>query len=285
MLATAQIFDVNESNLSQLVEQSMNIPVVFYFWSAQSPHCHELTGTLDKLANEYAGLFVLAKVNCDEQPSVAAQFGLRAIPTVYLLQNGQPVDGFQGPQPEEFVRDMLSRALPKPEEINASQAAELMAEGKTAEALPLLKEAHQLAPKNSDITLLYAEALIALNQLDEAQTLLDSVPLQDKDSRYQGLVSQIDLQRQAADTPEIQQLQQSFAADPENTALAIQLALKLHEVSRNEEALALLFSFLKTDLSAADGAMKKTMMDIMSAMGTGDALASQYRRKMYSLLY
>ncbi|MEI9598768.1 co-chaperone YbbN [Moellerella wisconsensis] len=285
MLATAQIFDVNESNLSQLVEQSMNIPVVFYFWSAQSPHCHELTGTLDKLANEYAGLFVLAKVNCDEQSSVAAQFGLRAIPTVYLLQNGQPVDGFQGPQPEEFVRDMLSRALPKPEEINASQAAELMAEGKTAEALPLLKEAHQLAPKNSDITLLYAEALIALNQLDEAQTLLDSVPLQDKDSRYQGLVSQIDLQRQAADTPEIQQLQQSFAADPENTALAIQLALKLHEVSRNEEALALLFSFLKTDLSAADGAMKKTMMDIMSAMGTGDALASQYRRKMYSLLY
>ncbi len=285
MLATAQIFDVNESNLSQLVEQSMNIPVVFYFWSAQSPHCHELTGTLDKLANEYAGLFVLAKVNCDEQPSVAAQFGLRAIPTVYLLQNGQPVDGFQGPQPEEFVRDMLSRALPKPEEINASQAAELMAEGKTAEALPLLKEAHQLAPKNSDITLLYAEALIALNQLDEAQTLLDSVPLQDKDSRYQGLVSQIDLQRQAADTPEIQQLQQSFAADPENTALAIQLALKLHEVSRNEEALALLFSFLKTDLSVADGAMKKTMMDIMSAMGTGDALASQYRRKMYSLLY
>lgn len=285
MLATAQIFDVNESNLSQLVEQSMNIPVVFYFWSAQSPHCHELTGTLDKLANEYAGLFVLAKVNCDEQPSVAAQFGLRAIPTVYLLQNGQPVDGFQGPQPEEFVRDMLSRALPKPEEINASQAADLMAEGKTAEALPLLKEAHQLAPKNSDITLLYAEALIALNQLDEAQTLLDSVPLQDKDSRYQGLVSQIDLQRQAADTPEIQQLQQSFAADPENTALAIQLALKLHEVSRNEEALALLFSFLKTDLSAADGAMKKTMMDIMSAMGTGDALASQYRRKMYSLLY
>ncbi|UNH23565.1 co-chaperone YbbN [Moellerella wisconsensis] len=285
MLATAQIFDVNESNLSQLVEQSMNIPVVFYFWSAQSPHCHELTGTLDKLANEYASLFVLAKVNCDEQPSVAAQFGLRAIPTVYLLQNGQPVDGFQGPQPEEFVRDMLSRALPKPEEINASQAAELMAEGKTAEALPLLKEAHQLAPKNSDITLLYAEALIALNQLDEAQTLLDSVPLQDKDSRYQGLVSQIDLQRQAADTPEIQQLQQSFAADPENTALAIQLALKLHEVSRNEEALALLFSFLKTDLSAADGAMKKTMMDIMSAMGTGDALASQYRRKMYSLLY
>lgn len=285
MLATAQIFDVNESNLSQLVEQSMNIPVVFYFWSAQSPHCHELTGTLDKLANEYAGLFVLAKVNCDEQPSVAAQFGLRAIPTVYLLQNGQPVDGFQGPQPEEFVRDMLSRTLPKPEEISASQAAELMAEGKTAEALPLLKEAHQLAPKNSDITLLYAEALIALNQLDEAQTLLDSVPLQDKDSRYQGLVSQIDLQRQAADTPEIQQLQQSFAADPENTALAIQLALKLHEVSRNEEALALLFSFLKTDLSAADGAMKKTMMDIMSAMGTGDALASQYRRKMYSLLY
>nr|WP_314263222.1 co-chaperone YbbN [uncultured Moellerella sp.] len=285
MLANAQIFDVNETNLHQLVEQSMNMPVVFYFWSAQSPHCQELHVTLDKLANEYAGLFILAKVNCDVEQNVAAQFGLRSIPTVYLLQQGQPVDGFQGPQSEDAIRAMLAAVLPRPEELKATQASELMANGDFLNALPLLKEANQLAPKNSEITFLLAETLIELNQLDEAQTLLDTVPMQDKDSRYQGLIAQIDLQKQAADTPEIQQLQQTFAAEPENTELAIQLALKLHEVNRNEEALSLLFSFLKTDLNAGDGAMKKTMMDIMSAMGTGDAIANQYRRKIYSLLY
>ncbi|ELZ5941274.1 MULTISPECIES: co-chaperone YbbN [Providencia] len=285
MQAFAQIIDVNEQNLHQVVEQSMQIPVMFYFWSAQSPHCQELGATLDKIANDYAGLFILARVNCDVEQNVAAQFGLRAIPTVYVLQEGRPVDGFQGPQPEEVVLEILSRVLPSPEELKAAQAAELIAEGKHQEALPLLKEAHQLNAKNSEITLLLAETQIQLNQVDEAETTLSSVPMQDQDSRYQGLLAQIELLRQAADTPEIQQLQQQFEADPSNAALAVQLALKLHEVNRNEEALEILLNFLKKDLSAGEGAVKKTMMDIMSAMGTGDAVASKYRRQVYSLLY
>ena len=285
MLANAQIIDINETNLHQVIEQSMTLPVMFYFWSPRSPHCQDLGLTLDKIAGEYAGLFILAKVNCDEEQMVASQFGLKAIPTVYILQNGRPVDGFEGPQPEEVVLEMLSRVLPSPEELKAAQAAELLAEGKAQEALPLLKEANQINPKNSDITLLLAETQISLNLTDEAQTTLATVPMQDKDSRYQGLIAQIDLLKQAADTPEIQQLQQDFNQNPENTTLAVQLALKLHEVNRNEEALELLLAFLKKDLNAGDGAVKKTMMDIMSAMGTGDSLASKYRRQVYSLLY
>ena len=281
----AQIIDINETNLHQVIEQSMNLPVMFYFWSPRSPHCQEFGTMLEKIANDYAGLYILAKVNCDEEQMIASQFGLKAIPTVYVLQNGRPVDGFEGPQPEEVVLEILSRVLPSPEELKAAQAAELIAEGKTQEALPLLKEAHQLNPKNSDITLLLAETQINLKLVDDAQTTLDVVPLQDKDSRYQGLIAQIELLKQAADTPEIQQLQDEFNQDPQNTTLAVQLALKLHEVNRNEEALEMLFSFLRKDLGAGDGAVKKTMMDIMSAMGTGDAIASKYRRQMYSLLY
>ena len=281
----AQIIDINENNLHQVIEQSMNLPVMFYFWSPRSPHCQEFGSMLEKIANDYAGLYILAKVNCDEEQMIASQFGLKAIPTVYVLQNGRPVDGFEGPQPEEVVLEILSRVLPSPEELKAAQAAELIAEGKTQEALPLLKEAHQLNPKNSDITLLLAETQINLKLVDDAQTTLDVVPLQDKDSRYQGLIAQIELLKQAADTPEIQQLQDEFNQDPQNTTLAVQLALKLHEVNRNEEALEMLFSFLRKDLGAGDGAVKKTMMDIMSAMGTGDAIASKYRRQMYSLLY
>lgn len=281
----AQIIDINETNLHQVIEQSMNLPVMFYFWSPRSPHCQEFGSMLEKIANDYAGLYILAKVNCDEEQMIASQFGLKAIPTVYVLQNGRPVDGFEGPQPEEVVLEILSRVLPSPEELKAAQAAELIAEGKIQEALPLLKEAHQLNPKNSDITLLLAETQINLKLVDDAQTTLDVVPLQDKDSRYQGLIAQIELLKQAADTPEIQQLQDEFNQDPQNTTLAVQLALKLHEVNRNEEALEMLFSFLRKDLGAGDGAVKKTMMDIMSAMGTGDAIASKYRRQMYSLLY
>lgn len=285
MLANAQIIDINETNLHQTIEQSMSMPVMFYFWSPRSPQSLEFTGMLERIAQDYAGLFILAKVNCDEEQMIASQFGLKGVPTVYILQNGRPVDGFEGPQPEDVVLQMLSRVLPSPEELKAAQAAELVAEGKLQDALPLLKEANQLAPKNSDITLLLAEVQIGLHLIDDAEALLATVPIQDKDSRYQGLVAQIELAKKAADTPEIQQLIQEFNQDPENTTLAVQLALKLHEVNRNEEALEMLLTFLRKDLNAGEGSVRKTMMDIMSAMGTGDALASKFRRQVYSLLY
>ncbi|VEB72523.1 thioredoxin 2 [Providencia rustigianii] len=186
MFDNAQIIDINETNLHQIIEQSMNIPVMFYFWSPRSPQSLEFTGMLERIANDYAGLFILAKVNCDEEQMVASQFGLKGVPTVYVLKDGRPVDGFEGPQPEDAVLQILSRVLPSPEELKAAQAAEFIAEGKLQEALPLLKEANQLAPKNSDITFLLAETQIALNLVDDAETLLATVPMQDKDSRYQG---------------------------------------------------------------------------------------------------
>jgi len=285
MSPQATIVEINETNLHQTLEQSMQIPVLFYFWSERSQHCQQLTPLLDRLAQEYAGQFILARLDCDAEPAVAQQFGLRSLPTVYLFQNGQPVDGFQGPQPEEAVRTLLEKVLPKEEELKAQQAMQLMEEGKLIDALPLLKEAWALSNQGSDIGFLLAEVLIGLNRSEEAEAVLKVVPLQDQDTRYQGLIAQIDLLKQAADTPEIQQLQQQLEADPDNAGLATQLALQFHQVGRNEEALELLFSHLKQDLGAADGQARKILQEILAALGTGDALAAKYRRQLYSLLY
>lgn len=285
MSPQAAIVEINETNLHQTLEQSMQIPVLFYFWSGRSQHCEQLTTLLDRLAQEYAGQFILARLDCDAEPAVAQQFGLRSIPTVYLFQNGQPVDGFQGPQPEEAVRALLEKVLPKKEQLLAQQAMQLMDEGKLIDALPLLKDAWALSNQNSEIGFLLAEVLIGLNRSEEAEAVLKVVPLQDQDTRYQGLVAQIDLLKQAADTPEIQQLQQQIEAEPDNVELATQLALQFHQVGRNEEALELLFSHLKKDLGAADGQARKMLQEILAALGTGDALAAKYRRQLYSLLY
>jgi len=285
MSPQATIVEINETNLHQTLEQSMQIPVLFYFWSERSQHCQQLTPLLDRLAQEYAGQFILARLDCDAEPAVAQQFGLRSLPTVYLFQNGQPVDGFQGPQPEEAVRALLEKVLPKEEELKAQQAMQLMEEGKLIDALPLLKEAWALSNQGSDIGFLLAEVLIGLNRSEEAEAVLKVVPLQDQDTRYQGLIAQIDLLKQAADTPEIQQLQQQLEADPDNAGLATQLALQVHHVGRNEQALELLFSHLKQDLGAADGQARKILQEILAALGTGDALAAKYRRQLYSLLY
>ena len=284
-MSAENIINITEANLHQTLEQSVTTPILFYFWSARSQHCEQLTPVLDKLAAQYQGQFILAKVDCDAEQMVASQFGLRSIPTVYLFQNGQPVDGFQGPQPEEAIRALLEKVLPREEELKAQEAMMLMQEGKHAEALPLLKDAWQLSNQNSEIGLLLAEVQIALNRSEDAEAVLKTIPLQDQDTRYQGLVAKIDLLKQAADTPEIQLLQQQVELDPQNAQLACQLALQLHQVGRNEEALELLFIHLKKDLGAADGQVRKMLMEILAALGTGDALASKYRRQIYSLLY
>ncbi|WP_233972180.1 co-chaperone YbbN [Pectobacterium versatile] len=281
----ATIVDVNESNLHQVLEHSTTLPVLFYFWSGRSQHCLELEPVLDKLAQEYAGQFVLAKVDCDAEQRVAAQFGLRSIPTVYLFKNGQPLDGFQGPQPEEAIRELLKRALPKEEELKVEQAQQLIQEDKLPEAMQLLKDAWQLSQQRSDIGLMLAEVQIQIKRSEDAEAVLATIPLQDRDTRYHSLVAQIELLKQAADTPEIQHLQQQLDVDPQNADLAVQLALQLHQVGRNEEALELLMGFLKKDLAVANGSARKTLMDIMAALGTSDALAARYRRQLYSLLY
>jgi putative thioredoxin len=284
-MSVQNIIDINEANLHQTLEQSATLPVLFYFWSPRSQHCEQLTPVLESLADQYNGQFILAKLDCDAEQAIASQFGLRAIPTVYLFQNGQPVDGFQGPQPEEAIRALLDKVLPREEELKAQQAMQLMHEGNYADALPLLKDAWQMSNQDSQIGLLLAETQIALNRSEDAEATLKTVPMQDQDTRYQGLVAQIELLKQAADTPEIQQLQQQVAEKPEDAALASQLALQLHQVGRNEEALELLFSHLRKDLGAADGQARKMLQEILAALGTGDALASKYRRLLYSLLY
>ncbi|HFS3681294.1 TPA: co-chaperone YbbN [Escherichia coli] len=262
-MSVENIVNINESNLQQVLEQSMTTPVLFYFWSERSQHCLQLTPILESLAAQYNGQFILAKLDCDAEQMIAAQFGLRAIPTVYLFQNGQPVDGFQGPQPEEAIRALLDKVLPREEELKAQQAMQLMQEGNYTDALPLLKDAWQLSNQNGEIGLLLAETLIALNRSEDAEAVLKTIPLQDQDTRYQGLV----------------------AENPEDAALATQLALQLHQVGRNEEALELLFGHLRKDLTAADGQTRKTFQEILAALGTGDALASKYRRQLYALLY
>lgn len=279
------IVNISEANLHQVLEQSVTTPVLFYFWSERSPHCQTLTPMLDKLATHYQGQFLLAKVDCDAEQMLASQFGLRAIPTLYLFQNGQPVDGLQGPQPEEAVRALLEKVLPREDELKTQEALALIEEGNHSAALPLLKEAWQLSGQASEVGFLLAETLLTLNRPDEAEEVLNVVPLQDRDTHYQKLVAQIDLLRQAADTPEIQQLHQQVAAHPHDAQLACQLALQLHQVGRNEESLELLFSHLKTDLGAGEGQVRKLFQEILAALGTGDALASRFRRQLYSLLY
>ena len=123
-----------------------------------------------------------------------------------------------------------------------------------------------------------------MKKTEAAQQIFNKITLRDRDSRWQGLQAKIELLIKAADTPEIQQLQEEFAKQPTHD-LALKLALQLHQANRNEEALDLLFTILRQDLGAEEGKIKQEFLSILTAIGNNDPVTNKYRRLLYSLLY
>ncbi|MFC0308266.1 co-chaperone YbbN [Gallibacterium trehalosifermentans] len=280
-----QIIEVNTQNLPEVLEMGKTQPLVFVFYATTDSSSQNFITGLERLTTQYPNQFILAKVNCETEPMIAAQFRIQALPTTYLFKDGAPIDGFQGELPEQELQQRLSVILPKEDEIKFNQALDYLAVENYEQALPLLKEAWELSDKkNSDVALLYAETYIAMKKVEPAQEILKQIPLQDRDSRWQGLQSQIELLIQAADTPEIQQLQQDYQRNP-TPEIAIKLAVQLHQANRNEEALNLLLAILQKDLNAEEGEVKRQYLAILSAMGNSDPLTNKYRRFVYSLLY
>ncbi|HDR1791167.1 TPA: co-chaperone YbbN [Pasteurella multocida] len=285
MLTSPHLVEVNAQNLTEILQQSQQIPLVLTFYAPSHQPSLEFMALLERYAEQYQGQFILAKANCETEQMVAAQFRIQTLPTTYLFKEAQALDAFPGILDEQALQQRLALILPKEDEIKFMQALEWLEAENFEQALPLLKEAWELsAKKNSDIALLYAETYIAMKKVEPAQDILNQIPLQDRDNRWQGLQAQIELLIQAADTPEIQQLQSEFAKNP-SPQIALKLALQLHQANRNEEALSLLFDFLKRDLNAENGEIKQQFLAMLTAIGQNDPVSNKYRRLLYSLLY
>ncbi len=284
--ASEHIVTVTMANAREvLIDESMQRPVLIDFWADWCAPCKTLMPMLEKLAGEYGGQFLLAKVDCDREQQVAAQFGVRSLPTVVLMKDGQPVDGFVGAQPESEVRKLLEKYLPKPWDLLLMQAREQVAAGDFGAALTLLRRAWEDSRKRGDIGIELAAVLVQLNRLDEAQEQLDAIRLADRDALHQQVQAQLDLQRQAAKTPEIRQLEAALAQSPDDLAVRYQLALANAANQQHRDALDGLIEILRRDRGFDDGAARKTLLDIIATLGNNDPLAKEYQRKLFSLLY
>ena len=280
------IVDIDESNAARyLIEESMVRPVVIDFWADWCGPCKTLMPLLEKIANEYAGAFLLAKVNADEQQMIAQQFGVRSLPTVMVMKDGQPVDGFAGAQPETAVREMLEKHLPSPFDGMLQEAAQLLQAGDTAEAVTLLRAAYDDSDKRHDVAMTYAHALIEARRLDDAQAVLDAVPMVDQDPLFDQLKAQLDIAREAARSPELVALEEQLTQDPDNLDLREQIAVHYSAAGQYREALESLLHVLRVDVNHKDGATKKALLDTIASLGKGDPLAAEYQRKLFSLLY
>ncbi|MGI2096811.1 co-chaperone YbbN [Shewanella glacialipiscicola] len=284
------ILSLTKDNIQQVVDTSMQQIVVLAFWAQPQEESVAMLRTLEQIATQNTGRFVLAKVDCEAELEIANYFRIQSLPTTLILDKGQPVDGFAGVQDSAQVMAMLDKYLPPMWQLQLAQAKELLALSQVsaedlATATVLLKEAHLGSNQAGEVSLVLADVYLMLGELTLAQAMLDKVGLADQDGYYQSLKAKLTLALDAADTPEIRDLQQKFEQNPNNLVLLLELSKALHAAHRDDEALALLFEVLRQDLSAENGAVKQTFMEILTALGQGNPIASQYRRKLYTLLY
>ncbi|ASP46705.1 tetratricopeptide repeat protein [Cognaticolwellia beringensis] len=266
-----------------IIEESKNKLVLVDFWAQQVPESVELRDKLTSALANFSDTILFTTVDCETQGQIAQQFGIQGLPTVILVKDGQPLDGLTGPQTDETINEFLGKYLPKEQDILLSQANELLAANKVAEAFPVITQAFQLDNERADIKLVLANVYIQTGKITEAEALLKSIKMVDQDSSYQSLMARLELASQAADSPEIQALEQQLASEPDNVELQQKLAAQYSQVNRHDEALSMLFLLVQKD--GADTASKDLLLDVLKSLPDGDALVSKYRRKLYTLMY
>ena len=283
---TQYAFDVSlEEFESKVLQPSLQVPVVVDFWAPWCGPCQTLKPMLERLAEEYKGRFLLAKVNSDENPELAGHFGVRSIPSIKVVFQGQLVDEFNGALPEGQVRQFLDRiALPagEAEENLRESAAALLAEGKPEEALAKLVEASQTNPQDQAVQLDAIEVLMQLGRYDEAAQLLAG-EYKDEPDRATALRARLALAQGAADTAP---LEARLADNPDDHAARLELAKAYAAQSRFREALEAALEVVRRDRFFDEGAGRKTLLQFFAAL-TGeqyDDLVREFRRKLSAAL-
>ena len=266
-----------------LLEESKQKFILVQFWVPESQACSQITQSLSVLTAKYSEVMQYTQVNCNEQQQIASQFGIQSLPTVMLVKDGQPVDGFAGMVEDAQITAFLEKHLPQPEDALLIQAQEKLNEGDAQGALPFAQQAYAIKPENLDCQYMLADCQIDVGQISAAKALLDNIGLADQDNRYTVLQGKIELAEQAAESPELKALQAQYDADPTDKQISIELAVALHAAHKTEEALGLLYSVVQIDLNFGDA--KKHLLDMINALPDGEPRKSSYRRKVYSLLY
>ena len=277
-------FDVSlEEFQTQVLQAAMEVPVVVDFWAPWCQPCQTLKPMLEKLAEEYKGRFLLAKVNSDENPELAQHFGVRSIPSVKVLYQGQLVDEFNGALPEGQLREFLDRiALPSGEVDLRAEAAKLVAESQFEEALALLIQASQANPQDQAIQLDAVEVLMQLGRNDEARQLL-SGDYPEQAERANGLRARLALLDGAAD---IAPLEARLVANADDHATRLELSAAYAAQGRFREALEAAIEVVRRDRFFDEGAGRKTLLKLFDALNgeQHDDLVREFRRKLSATL-
>jgi putative thioredoxin len=265
----------------QVLEESRHRPVVVDFWAPWCGPCKSLKPILEKLAAEYGGKFLLAKVNSDDNQELAARYGVRGIPSVKAFIDGEPVDEFSGALPEGEVRAFLDRLVPGPADEMRAQAAELRLAGDMPAALQKLADASRIDPAHIGVRLDAVEIMLDLNEPDEARRLIGSVQ-DDVDPRVPQLKARLQFMEAAGEDEAA--LRARVAADENDLEARLKLANLLVAAGQHEAGMEQLLEIVRRDRGFGDDIGRKTLLSVFDLLGGGE-LVSRYRRMLASALY
>ncbi len=284
--AVSHVFDVTQQGFeAEVLQASMSTPVLVDFWAEWCEPCKTLGPMLEKLAAEYNGAFRLGKVDVEAQQELAGMFGIRSIPTVMLVKDGQVLDGFAGALPESQLREFLSRHVQPLEAAPQPDAVDEAALETPEQAIDRLQQAIAAEPDKAELKLELALALMRGGQADAAEAELTALPANLAiDARAQRLRSQLDLARALEGAPSLAELRQRIAVNASDWAahdlLGVRLLLEDEPAAGLDEFLLI----LKGDREWNDNQAKKRLLAAFATLDDAELVGS-YRRKMASLLF
>jgi putative thioredoxin len=272
------IINVSELNFEyEVVTYSMNTPVIVDFWAEWCQPCKTLTPILEQIVLEAGGSIRMAKVNIDQNPNLALQYGVRSIPTVKAFVQGAVVSEFVGVQPPDRVRSFVEQlSPPSPIDLAVEKASNLLINGEWSNAEAILRDALSSKPNSPSGLLGLSKSLLAQGKSTEALQLLHDFPASREFSHAETL-------KPLAENLEAYRLD-TLPSETVDDA-AFRNALRLVSKGNIPAALDGLLGILRRDKHYANGKAHQIVLSLLELLGEENALTGEYRRELANVLF
>lgn len=283
--ASPYVFDATEANFeSEVINASFEQPVLVDLWATWCGPCKVLGPLLEKVVDEFNGSVRLAKVDCDKEQALAASFGVRSIPTVVLVREGQLVDAFTGALPEGAIREFLQRHV-QPRVADEAAPAVPAVEETPEQAIARIQQQLAADPDKAELKLDLAVAQMQAGNAAAAEAELDALPANlAADDRARRLRGQLEFARSLKDAPPEAELRARIERDPSDHAARDLLGVRLLIGGDTAAGLDQFIEVLQADRDWNEGQAKKRLIAAFSVLDDEDLVGS-YRRRMSSLLF